>query len=231
MAELIRCPVCGSPVRVPSAEAHTRYSCKKCHSPFHLNKARDAVAGEPPDVEQELEELKRKLRENLRRIPLRRVGTALVAVLVVAGGLSTLLGPAGRLEGPAQEAAQALAAKDLAALESIAAPGTAADVARWLDAVHPRLVEARAGWFAREEEVEVHIGPEDRARRQASVAVSIHPPALGATRDVSIADPTAATAAPASPFDVEMVWTRDGWGRWRLDGRATYAKARPTPSP
>jgi hypothetical protein len=230
MAE-IRCPVCGSPVRVPTAETHTRYTCKKCHSPFHLDKARVAVAGEPPDVEQQLEELKRKLRENLRRIPVGRLVTGLAVCLVVAVGLYALLGPARRLEGPAQEAARALAANDLAALQSIAAPGTAPAVARWLEEVHPRLAEARAGWFARDEVVEVHIGPEDPATRRATAAVSIRPPALGATRDVSIADPTAATAAPAAPFDVEMVWARDGWGRWRLDGRATHARARPAPSP
>src|SRR4051794_1989497 len=53
MAELT-CPLCGSTVRVPSAEINTRYSCKKCHSPFHLNKSRVAVVGKPPDVEVEL---------------------------------------------------------------------------------------------------------------------------------------------------------------------------------
>jgi transposase-like protein len=86
MAELT-CPLCGSPVRVAGAETNTRYFCKKCHSPFHRNKARAAVVGEPPDVEQELEELKQKLRQNLKRIPVGRVIAGLAAVVVVSGGL------------------------------------------------------------------------------------------------------------------------------------------------
>jgi transposase-like protein len=228
MAEL-KCPLCGSPVRVPSAETQTRYFCKKCHSPFHLNKSRDAVPGEPPDVELELEEIKQKLRQNLKRIPLGRVVAGLAAFVVVSVGLYYLLGPAQRLQDPAEEAGQALAGDDLDTLKSLATPGTADDVARWFDEVHPRLVQARAGWFGRDEVVEVHIGQEDQARRKGTVAVSIHPATLGSNRDISIADPTAATATSATPFDVEMVWTLDGWGRWRLDGRETYAKARPTP--
>ena len=80
MAELT-CPLCGSPVRVPHAEIKTRYFCKKCHSPFHLNKARVAVVGEPPDVEVELEELKQKLRQNLERIPVGKVVAGLAALL------------------------------------------------------------------------------------------------------------------------------------------------------
>ncbi len=229
MAELIRCPVCGSPVRVPSAEAHTRYSCKKCHSPFHVNKSGAAVAGEPPDVERELEELKQKLRQNLDRIPVRRVLAGLAAVVVVGLALYYLLRPAQRLEDPAQEAGQALADKDLDTLRSLAAPGMDEDVARGFEEVHPRLVQARAGWFGRDEVVEVRMGQEDPAGRKGTAVISIHPAALGSTRDVAIADPSAATASSATPVDVETVWTLDGWGRWGLDGRETYAKARPSP--
>jgi hypothetical protein len=228
MTELT-CPLCGSPVRVPRAETNTRYFCKKCHSPFHLNKARVAIVGEPPDVEAELEELKQKLRQNLKRIPVGKVVAGLAAVVVVGVGLYFLSRPAQRLEGPAEKAGQALADKDLGSLKSIAAAGTADDVGRWFDEVQPRLAQARAGWFGRDEVVEVHLGQVDQARRRGEVAVSIHPAALGSTRDVSIADPTAATASAAAPLDVEMIWVLDGWGRWKLDGRETYAKAHPTP--
>src|SRR3954470_8532075 len=130
MAELT-CPLCGSPVRVPRVETNTRYFCKKCHTPFHLNKTRIAVVGEPPDVEVELEELKQKLRQNLKRIPVGKVVAGLAALVVVCLGLYYLLRPAQSLEGPAEQAGRALAAKDLDALKAMAAPGTAEDVARW----------------------------------------------------------------------------------------------------
>ena len=50
MVELT-CPLCGKPVRVPKIEIHTIFVCKKCHSPFHLNASKQAVLGDPPDVD------------------------------------------------------------------------------------------------------------------------------------------------------------------------------------
>jgi hypothetical protein len=60
------------------------------------------------------------------------------------------------------------------------------------------------------------------------VGVSIRP-AFGSAPDVSLADPAAATASAASPVDSETVWTPDGRGRWRLDGRDTAERDHPTP--
>src|SRR3982751_3024064 len=103
MAELT-CPLCDSPVRVPHAETNTRYFCKKCHTPFHLNKARTAVVGKPPDVEVELEEIKQKLRQNLKRVPVGKVVAGLAVLVVVCVGLYYLLRPVQSLEGPAEKA-------------------------------------------------------------------------------------------------------------------------------
>src|SRR3954454_22508456 len=130
MAELT-CPLCGSPVRVPRVETNTRYFCKKCHSPFHLNKARVAVVGEPPDVEVELQELKQKLRQNLDRVPVRKVVAGLVALVVVCVGLYYLLRPAQSLEGPAEKAGRGLRAKDPGAPKAMGRPRAAAEVGRW----------------------------------------------------------------------------------------------------
>jgi len=227
MAEL-NCPLCGSPVRVPKVEVNERYFCKKCHTPFFMNKSRELLIGEPPPVEEEVARLKQELQERMRRVPVGRIAAGLGALIVVCWGLYYLMGPTPRIEGPAEKAARALAADDLAYLKSIAASGTADDLVRWYEEVHSRLLRARENWHGRDEIAEVHVGQVDPAQGKGSVEVSVHPAAIGSTRDVSIADPAAATAAAATPFEVETVWVLDRWGHWRLDGHETYARARPT---
>jgi hypothetical protein len=229
MAEL-NCPLCGSLVRIPSSvEINTRYLCKKCHTPFHMNRSRDLLVGEPPSVEEDVAQLKQNIQQFLASIPVGRIAGGLAAFAVVCLALYFLLGPSQKIDGPAERAARALADNDVASLKSLAASGTADDVARWYDAVHPRLLQARKNWHGRDEDVEVHVGQVDRARRSGSVVLSIHAAALGSSRDVSIADPSVATAAAAGSFDVETVWTLNGWGHWKLDGRETYARTQPAP--
>lgn len=227
----LTCPLCGSPAHVPSEEIHKRHECRKCHSPFHLNKSRIAVVGEPPSVDQELAELKQKLREVRERIPAGRIVAGLSALAAVGLIGYVFFGPARRLEGPAERAARALAEEDLGYLRSIAAPGTEDDVARWFEAVQPRLEQARATWHGREETIEVHVAQEDPGLRKGSVGVSIHPGTLGSQDVSALADPSAAIASAASTFDTAMEWTLGRWGRWKLDGRETYARARPEEDP
>jgi hypothetical protein len=216
-------------------DAETCFCCRKCLTPFHRNKYGDVVVGEPrdkyrelEDAERELEELKQKLRDLRERIPVKRIVAGLAAVLVVGVSMSYLFGPAERLDRAAERAARAFAEGDEGYLESIAAPGTAAEVARWFAAAHRRLVQRRARWHGPAEVIEVHVAEEDRSRGRGVVGVSIHPGA-GMALDVSLADPAAATASAPAPFDLEVVWTRGWWGRWRLDGRDTNVRSHPTP--
>jgi hypothetical protein len=203
--------------------------CKKCLTPFHRNKHGDIVVGHPhvahdmddlDDLERNLQELKQKFRDLWRRIPVKRI----VAVLVVGVSLMYLFRPAERLDRAAQRAAQALAHDDEHYVESIAAPGTAADVARWFNAAHRRLVQQRARWYEPTEVIEVHVMEEDRSHGRGLVGVSIHP-GVGTAQDVTLANPAAATAGASSPFNFETVWTRSWWGRWMLNGRDTNVRS------
>jgi hypothetical protein len=182
--------------------------------------------GEPPDVEIELAAIKEQVREKLNQVPVQKIVTGLVTLLVVGMALYLLFGPSEKLEGPAQAAGQALADNDLASLKSIAASGTADDVARWFAEVHARLADSRENWTGKEEAVEVGIGPGDPAKRKGSAVIKIHP-VFGLGLDTSLADPAAATASAAAPFEVETAWTLNRWGHWKLDGRETYALAHP----
>jgi hypothetical protein len=202
--------------------------CKKCLTPFHRNKYGDVVLGHPrgedrelEDVERELEELKQKLRDLRERIPVKRIVAVLAAVLVVGVCVSYLFGRPERLERVAERAARAFAKDDEDYLESIAAPGTAAEVARWFPVAHRRLVQQRARWYGLVEVIEVHVDEEDRSEGRGVVGVSIHP-GVGTALDVSLADPAAATASASSPFNLKTVWIRSWWGRWMLDGRHTW---------
>lgn len=224
----IACPLCGSPVRVSEAKPYSRLLCKKCHSPFHLNKTGVAVVGSPPDVEIEYQELKQKIHKEVAQFPVRKVVYGLTGLVVLWMVWHTLFRPGEGLEQTAGRAARAVADNAPGSLRSLAASGTADDAARWYEAVHPQLVQAREAWGGKAEAVEAHLAQEDKARRTGSVGVSIHPAAANA-RDVSLADPTEATASRAPTFDVTTDWVQNRWGRWELDGRATYARVRPSP--
>ena len=228
MAELT-CPLCKLPVRVPKAEINTEYLCKKCHTPFHLNEAKQAVVGQPPDIEKQVQLMKEKLRQKVKQVPVRRIVTGLSALILALVAYRLLFASAEPLQRVAQEAAQAIADNDPGTLEGIAYSGTSEDVDRWFKEVAPRLVEARQKWNTKEEVVEVHVGLEDTAQKKGHTVVSIHPGVPTGGLDVSLANPAAATAAAQSPFEVEMNWTLNRWGHWKFDGRETYAKAHPTP--
>jgi hypothetical protein len=223
---VLYCPICGNAVRATHVDANTCLCCNKCLTPFHRNKGGDVVVGHPrgvdrelEDMDRELEELKEKFRELRERIPVKRIVAGLAAVLVVGVCISCLFGPPERLDRAAERAARAFADGDEDYLESIASPGTAAEVARWFDAAHRRLVRQRARWYGLEV-IEVHVAEEDRWQGSGAVGVSIHP-RVGTALDISLADPAAATASAAFPFNFKTVWTRGWWGRWLLNGRDT----------
>jgi hypothetical protein len=226
---VLYCPICGNAVRAPHVDANTSVCCRKCLTPFHQNKDGDVVVGAPRGVDRELdrelEGLKRKLRVLGKRIPVKRIVAGLAAVVVVGLSVSYLFAPAERLDRAAERAARAFAADDEDYLESIAAPGTDAEVARWFAAAHRRLVQQRARWYAPSEVIEVRVAKVDRSRGRGVVGVSIHPGARTAL-DVALANPAAATASAPSPFNLETVWTRSRWGRWMLDGHDTSGALR-----
>jgi len=185
--------------------------------------------GAPPDPEEQFQALKEKAQQKIKEVPVKKIVTGLSALIAVWLVWRLLFGAPEPLEQAAREAAQALANNDQASLRWIAVPGTAEDVDRWFDETSRRLAETRAKWHGKDEVVEVHVGQEDRAQRKGAVAVSIHPGVVSGGLDTSLADPSAATAGADPPFDVEMDWVLGRWGRWKLDGRETYAKAHPTP--
>jgi hypothetical protein len=221
------CPLCGSRVELPRVETKKRYICRKCHSPFHF-KGGTAVVGEPPTIEVELAESKQKLQEVLEQIPVKKVVTGVVAIVVVLIVGYMLFGPAERLDRAGDRAAHALAENNPSYFKSVAAPGTEDDVSRWFDTVHSQLVNARERWHGgKDEVVESHVGQEDRGASKGSITLGIHH-TLGQGFDSSLADPSAATASVDAPFEVDTEWTVGRWGRWQLDGRATYAKVQST---
>jgi hypothetical protein len=193
-----------------------------------VGKGGGLVVGGPPDVDEQYRELRRSIERLAGRLPLRKAVAGLGVLLALGMGWHYLFGPAERLDLVAEEAARALAVNDREALESLAAPGTAEEVRRWYDAVHPRLAQLRERWGGKAEVVEAHVAREDRDRGEGSAGVAIKP-AISGARDVSLANPGEATAAAA--FEEAMEWTLARWGRWKLDGRATYARLPPPPPP
>jgi hypothetical protein len=220
--------MCGRTVPDPVGKPETRLVCAKCHTPFYVNTSGRAIIGEPPAVD-EYEKVKRQVREKAAQVPVKKIVLGVAAVVVAWLGLSYLFRPAERLDRAAEAAGRAFVGDDLAALKSLAAPDTDADLALWFAEVHPRLMRARERWHGVEEVVEVHVAKEDRKESKGVAGVSIHPggagPGIGDT--LGLANPAEATAsAPPQAVDLDTEWTLDKWGHWRLDGRETLAKVR-----
>src|SRR4051812_43926285 len=171
----LSCPLCGSPVKAPNSTPHMRLSCRKCHTPFHLNRRGAAVVGEPPDVEQDVEALKQKVRESVSGFPVWRAVGGLVLAAVVWMTVSYLLRGPDPLKPTAEAAAKAFAEGDAGSLKALAAEGTADDLNRWYEMMQINLSKQRARWHGKAEVTEVGIGVEDTAGRKGSTAFSVHP--------------------------------------------------------
>jgi hypothetical protein len=214
-----RCPLCESPVRIEEMKPYSRLSCGKCHANLHMSNDRKLLLGDPPDLEKPFQELKHELLRLVGAFPVRKVVTGLAVFLVVVFGLYQLFGPAEQLEVVAEKAARALADGDPDTLKSLAAPDTVEEVRLWYDYAHPKLDRLRKEWGAKAEVVSVHVAQEDKGQHKGSVGIAIQP-AVNGVRDVSLADPTNATAGASSAFEEQTDWTLTRWGRWKLDGRA-----------
>jgi hypothetical protein len=224
----LSCPLCQSTVLAPNARRHTRLHCRKCHTPLHIDKAGRVAIGEPPDVEQDLQELKQTLRDFRSRIPIRPIAAAVLAVFIIGTAARYVLGSSSGPAEAAKEAAQALVENDAGTIRSLAAPGTSDAAARWFREARQQLDRQREHWYGKEEVIDVHVAGEDPAQKKAVVGVSIRP-GFGSARDVSLADPAAATASAASPLEVQTVWIQQWWSGWKLDGRETAARQQARP--
>jgi hypothetical protein len=218
-----KCPLCGSRIRAEEMKSSTHLNCGKCHSDLHLGKGGELVLGAAHQPDDDIRELQHKIQRFASEFPTRKVVTALAVLLVLGMAWHYFFGPAERLDSVAEEAARALASNNPAALESLAAEGTTDDVRRWYEAVHPRLDQLRADWGGKTEAVQTVVTQEDREQQKGSVGVAIRPESSGA-RDVSLANPSEATASATVPFEQVTEWTLTRGGRWKLDGRATLAR-------
>ena len=177
-----KCPLCGSRIRAEEMKSSTRLNCGKCHSDLHLGKGGVLVLGAAHDPDDDIRELRQKLRRFASDFPTRKVVTALAVVMVIGLGWNFLFGPAERLDLVAEVAARAIADNDPAALESLAAEGTTDDIRRWYEAVHPRLDQLRTDWGGKTEAVKTVVTQENREEQKGSVGVAIQPESSGCPR-------------------------------------------------
>ncbi len=226
----LACPLCGSPVKAPNSTPHIRLACRKCHTPFHMNRKGAAVVGEPPDIELDVEELKQKVREKVHAFPVAKVVGALGFLVVTWMVVGYLLRGNDELKPTAEKAARAFADGDVAYLKSLADDDSGDDVGRWYDLMHPNLLNVRPRWHGKHEVIEIGVGAEDQEHKTGFTAFSIHP-ALGNARDVSLSNPDQTTEGAVGAFDSRMDWVLNRSGHWKLNGHAMYAAAKPPPLP
>jgi hypothetical protein len=222
-----KCPLCRSQVSVSETSRYSRVTCDKCHSDLFMGGDGKLVLGNPPTMENPIQELQRSFNRLARQVPVGKIVTGLTVTCLLVLGLYQVFGPAEQLDPVAEKAVAALASDDPNALKSLADQDTIDDLQRWYEAVRPMLSQLRNQWDEKHEESEAHIALDKVDQHKGSAVLSIHPISNGA-RDVSLADPASATASASVPFEVMTDWTLNKWGRWKLDGKATYARLTPT---
>jgi hypothetical protein len=239
----LECPKCGRAGAIPQNKVNTRLVCKKCHIVFHMNTAGRTLLGEPPVSPSEKKKEKDKafeapalpsfeglgdLRENIKDISPKKLAIAAGVLLVAMVGYTFLTAAPESLAIRASITAEKFAADDLAYLKNIASSGTADDVVRWFDAVHPKLVKSREGWKTTLADVQVQVIGEDRRQRVGEAQAFIYP-GTKATHSESISSAAKEASEVSSTVnqsvDLHMFWTLDSSGKWRLDGRQTFQMA------
>ncbi|WP_422924937.1 hypothetical protein [Singulisphaera sp. PoT] len=243
----LACPSCGRGGTIPKQKVNTRLVCKKCRVVFHMTPAERTVLGEPlgdvlkvnpKPVEEErrasasegIENLADNLtggldgfREILKTASPKQLGIAAAVIVVLGIGWTLMNAAPENLTDVTNLAATQFTADDLDSVKAVASSGTAEDVARWYEAVHPRLVKARERWKTNTTHLTVVVMSQDDEKRVGESRAFVYPgPATPApTTDSSGA---ASDGSSIQPLELIMHWTLEG-SRWRLNGKQTAQTA------
>jgi len=245
------CPGCGRAGQVPKEKLHTRLVCKKCHVVFHVDQSGRALLGDPNQVGkkdpkkktakagepssllvklglQKLQTLN-QMGDNLSETGFPVKPAAAIAAVLLVGWL--ILGYANAapesVADPARRAVDALTHDNLDRLKSYATEDSLSDVIRWYDLQHGKLEAARKTWPGKDASVQIVIVEEDHSKQKGVVEAFLLPAPSTQTASVLPSADTKSgskATAPSGPVGFQLHWVWSG-GKWRLDGRQTFAVA------
>jgi hypothetical protein len=224
---------------VPRDRVNSRLVCKKCLQVFHLSPSLTVVSGEPPERKEatqarapreratlELPELG-GLGDKLAKIKLpdpKIVGVTLGVLLIV--GFFWWLFSKPSVEKRAETLAAAIRKLDMDAAVAMAMPGTEMEAMSWVGDVYKKYVDLKLKIGNIDPGVKIQVQENSDGSAQSLMvfsregAVSTGPMSV---EQAAAIDP--ASASEKRSLELVVVWARDTWGTWRLDGKRTVEVA------
>lgn len=227
----LECPHCGAPGSAPKEKVHSRLVCKKCHTVFHLTPSGRAVPGEPPDPDAKHDHHHphpAPHKTDLDPLAVPSVSRArMVAVLALAllgVGVYTVRSvpywtayPFENVTPKAEAVAAAIASGRADHYASDVLPGTEESASQFYHNTARRLAAVREKSPLKEIDSKVLVLEVDANQTVAQV-VSYFTPKKGNAHNQQIAD-AVTEDLPATLTEVTLWFSKDGQGKWRLDGR------------
>lgn len=230
----LECPKCGGVGSVPNNKANARMVCRKCRAIFHMGPTGRTVLGEPPpEGSKESRQAKvvampKAVNEGGIEFDLSFDKTK----FLILAGLLAVLGIGyfvmnREVEGLAEHAkliAEAFANDNLEFLKKSASSGTADDVVRAYDTIHPLIEDLKRETVTNKLMVTVLVVDENRRQRTGQVAAFFAPKA-GDSRSEKIAAAAGTTTGKKSAAEITLNFNLDATGNWVLDGQRTLQSA------
>lgn len=234
------CPNCGKQGEVPLDRLNSRLKCRKCGTMFYMDHTGSIVLGDPNDPKQGRRRKKAEasgpaidfdfdLRRMLRDIPKPvRVGVlALVIVAAVGYGASSVMGSLGTptdVKGRSALVADLFVDNKLAELQAMAKPGTAEDLAKWHEAMRPKLNFEGARRSRGDVATDGAIMNEGASEAWGFGTLAVVNPAP------STASGSRSDDGPKNALSLSLFWSREN-GEWLLDGTRCLQEAlKPPPA-
>ena len=239
----IKCPACGAEGRTPKDKILSRLVCRKCLKVFHITPSGKTVLGEPPTPGQistasshasAAPDRTMKVEQWFDRASKRFFSPAslilLTGLVLLAGGaIFYSMRGLERLEDRVARTARAAVEGDLRTVREMAAAGTESEVDEWYVSIRGQCDELLKRLGSKRLIVESQVKSQDPGQTWADVVASVSIEDDMQRKGSSIPDASIAVTNSADPIILPMVWTSEGFGGWRLDGKKTQELPKPVP--
>jgi hypothetical protein len=236
----LECPNCGGFGAVPKEKAHIRMVCKKCNFVFHLDPTGRAKAGEPPVDNISRHKSGATTPAASHRVVLEdmpsldfsatarsKVMMGVLGVLVIGVAAYFWSSRGGEnLADLTTRTADNFASANLGGIKSLATDGSEDDLVKAYNEVHQDLEQLRKEATTQELLVSTIVAEENRIQR-IGASSAFFAPKSGRTRDEEISSTAGATPKKKRAVEVNLVWSLDKSGKWRLDGHRLLNSVNP----
>jgi hypothetical protein len=244
----MKCPSCGAGGRIPPEKVNTRLVCKKCLRVFHVNASGASVLGEhapatPPknvpktqsarettrretthhDTVERFDEMAAKL-SNVKIPQINPVAVAMVAGVILLSALGYWFFTKESLEKRSQELARSFLKADMKPAIDLSLPETVMDTIRWYSENFKRYNELKLLFGGQEAGVTIQVvGEPSGGTAQVDMLFSKAGMRFDGSIFQDMFQPNPSLNGGKDSLQLHVVWVKDMWGNWLLDGTQTYS--------